>query len=609
MYRPIVFRRTMLELSARRPVRRIPCGITSQESLYLSFRKQYSVGPETNAPQGSKSGSFLPKLVVAGVALGAAGFGAYQLYQTTIEDGESFPAAKVVVDLSNVNKYPREEKNINEKGGESASQVNDKDQPTPEENSEREEDRELLSDSQSNLISQNEAVISNTTPDASLGMKGQEGKNILEQNETSDAMTILAQDKEVEEEKEVKSILIVEQAAKDTPVDKEVEEEKEMKSILIVEQAAKDTPVDAVFVGEGKPNTLLDVYHLPDRDEVPISTQSNQYKDGKLVLDFLQAIHTAEKRQEEMDAHIFAEEKRKMKEKYEKELKDARVRELMYAEDAAILDKELKKERVKAVSSLKSLQETLNNKLRTELEQKEAEAESNLKQVQDLAKAELTSALACEKSSQIEKMSEANLHINALCQAFYARSEEARQSHSIQKLALGTLALEDALSKGLPIQKEIEALHIYLKDMDKEPLLDLALSSLPSETQNYGTDTLLQLRHKFEAMKKTVRHFSFIPPGGGGGIITHSLAHIASWLKVKEVIDESGDGIESVINRVESFLEDGRLPEAADALENCVKGTEAEDVVNDWVKRARNRAITEQALTLLQAYATSVSLT
>ncbi|XP_047329393.1 MICOS complex subunit MIC60 isoform X3 [Impatiens glandulifera] len=600
MYRPIVFRRTMLELSARRPVRRIPCGITSQESLYLSFRKQYSVGPETNAPQGSKSGSFLPKLVVAGVALGAAGFGAYQLYQTTIEDGESFPAAKVVVDLSNVNKYPREEKNINEKGGESASQVNDKDQPTPEENSEREEDRELLSDSQSNLISQNEAVISNTTPDASLGMKGQEGKNILEQNETSDAMTILAQDKEVEEEKEVKSI-------------------------LIVEQAAKDTPVDAVFVGEGKPNTLLDVYHLPDRDEVPISTQSNQYKDflgankestdvyvskdGKLVLDFLQAIHTAEKRQEEMDAHIFAEEKRKMKEKYEKELKDARVRELMYAEDAAILDKELKKERVKAVSSLKSLQETLNNKLRTELEQKEAEAESNLKQVQDLAKAELTSALACEKSSQIEKMSEANLHINALCQAFYARSEEARQSHSIQKLALGTLALEDALSKGLPIQKEIEALHIYLKDMDKEPLLDLALSSLPSETQNYGTDTLLQLRHKFEAMKKTVRHFSFIPPGGGGGIITHSLAHIASWLKVKEVIDESGDGIESVINRVESFLEDGRLPEAADALENCVKGTEAEDVVNDWVKRARNRAITEQALTLLQAYATSVSLT
>ncbi|OMO56544.1 hypothetical protein COLO4_35617 [Corchorus olitorius] len=36
-------------------------------------------------------------------------------------------------------------------------------------------------------------------------------------------------------------------------------------------------------------------------------------KDGKLVLDFLQAIHAAEKRQAEPDAHAFAEEKRGLK--------------------------------------------------------------------------------------------------------------------------------------------------------------------------------------------------------------------------------------------------------------------------------------------------------
>lgn len=36
-------------------------------------------------------------------------------------------------------------------------------------------------------------------------------------------------------------------------------------------------------------------------------------KDGKLILDFLQAIHLAEKRQAELDARHFAEEKRKMK--------------------------------------------------------------------------------------------------------------------------------------------------------------------------------------------------------------------------------------------------------------------------------------------------------
>lgn len=36
-------------------------------------------------------------------------------------------------------------------------------------------------------------------------------------------------------------------------------------------------------------------------------------KDGKLVLDFLEAIHAAERRQAELDAHVFAEEKKKLK--------------------------------------------------------------------------------------------------------------------------------------------------------------------------------------------------------------------------------------------------------------------------------------------------------
>lgn len=36
-------------------------------------------------------------------------------------------------------------------------------------------------------------------------------------------------------------------------------------------------------------------------------------KDGKLVMDFLQAIHAAEQRQAELDAHIFGEEKKALK--------------------------------------------------------------------------------------------------------------------------------------------------------------------------------------------------------------------------------------------------------------------------------------------------------
>lgn len=71
----------------------------------------------------------------------------------------------------------------------------------------------------------------------------------------------------------------------------------------------------------------------------------------------------------------------------------------------------------------------------------------------------------------------------------------------------------------------------------------------------------------------------------------------------------SGEGIESVISRVERLIAAGQLAEAADALESGVSGTEAEGAVGEWVRLARDRAVTEQALALLQAYATAISLT
>ncbi|KAG5245216.1 mitofilin [Salix suchowensis] len=149
---------------------------------------------------------------------------------------------------------------------------------------------------------------------------------------------------------------------------------------------------------------------------------------------------------------------------------------------------------------------------------------------------------------------------------------ESRQIHSVHKLALGALALEDALSKGLPIQQEFDALNADLEGIDKDSLLHLVLSTLPEETRHHGTDTLLELNQKqFNVMKGNLRHYILIPPGGAS-ILAHALAHVASWL---------------------------RLAEAADALQKGVQGSQAEEIA----------AITEQALTVLQSYATCVGLT
>lgn len=412
-------------------------------------------------------------------------------------------------------------------------------------------------------------------------------------------------------------------------------EEPVTQATSLHQQTSSDMPKDAPVNEMESPSSLSDAYFLGGKDDEnsevvslngevasvfePFSEEKEALemkkrvkdvdipKDEKMILGFIEAIHAAERRQAELDARIYAEEKRIMKEKYEKELKDARARELMYAEEAALLDKELNKERAKAVTTIKSLKEKAEENLKMELQRKEEAAQLELEKAHELAKAELAAAIATEKASQIEKMAEANLNINALCMAFYARSEEARQSHSAHKLALGSLALEDALSKGLPIQREINALYSSFDGIGGDSLLDLAFLSLPKETLSHGTDTLLQLNQKFDTLKGTLRHFSLIP-SGGGGILAHTVAHIASSIKLRET-SQSGEGIESVISSVESFLAAGKLAEAADALEVGVCGSKAEEIVVDWVRQARNRAIMEQAFSLLQSYATSISLT
>ncbi|PIN05707.1 hypothetical protein CDL12_21736 [Handroanthus impetiginosus] len=640
-----MLRRSVLQLASRTSFSRVPLRTTTQIPAYLSSRRAFSVSHENgqNKPNSGsnvpESQSQLPKVIAGSLALGSVFLAAYYYgvldrYLGT-EQQSNREYANAPIDNQETKMSPEENSHdqpsevgntITGKSLES-SDISSSDADHVKQDIEMQPELNLSDDSirdeEDKFQPKDEAVL---TPENADHVKGGDLPNAQSSMPSDDATS-----KPAEESFDLKSPEVApdgepNKAAEFTPTFTSADQTPgEIETKVAPTEQIPPHDMQEVVQGDEtlKSSSLLDDYYLRSNSDDFATSSSNEHedrsskiedlhdayiaKDGKLVLDFLQAIHAAEERQAELDARTFAKEKRVMKEKYEKELKDARVRELMYAEREAILNKELNKERAKAAAALKSLQEKLEEKLKTELEQKETEVEQRLKEMNDIAKAELAAAIAREKASQIEKMAEANLHINALCMAFYARSEEARQSHSVHKLALGALALEDALSKGLPIQKEIEGLHNHLEGIDKDSLIALVLSSLPEDTKKHGTDTLSQLNHKFDALKGTLRHFSLIPPGGAG-VFSHSLAHIGSWLKVKEV-DQSGDGIESLINRVENLLAQGKLCEAADTLENGVQGSQAAEVIDDWVKRARNRAITEQALTILQSYATSISLT
>ncbi|KAG5241759.1 MICOS complex [Salix suchowensis] len=332
----------------------------------------------------------------------------------------------------------------------------------------------------------------------------------------------------------------------------QVTQVKPQDATVPVEREIKRVQTQNVAFGEGvRTSSLLDSYHLDDKakknteTESAINEMNNGYlmKDGQLVMDFLEAMLATKKRQAELGTLAFVEEKIAI-----------RVRELMHVEEVVILDK-----RAEAATAIKTLQERIEEKLRVELEHK-------LKKLSEFTKAELLATSAWEKI------------------------------HSIHKLALEALALEDALYKGLPIQQKLDALNTYLDGIDKDSLLLLVLSTLLEETKHHGPNILLELNQK-----GNLRHYILIPPSCDD-ILAHALVHF------KEV-DPCDDDIESIISRVEGFLAEGELAKSVDALQEGVQGNQTEEITGDWVRRARNMAITEQALTVLQPYATCIGLT
>ncbi|KAH7652708.1 Mitochondrial inner membrane protein Mitofilin protein [Dioscorea alata] len=631
-----MLRRCIWELSSARSVHR---RLTSQMPFLLSSRKEFSNTSQRDqsqrpAPPGkisaeepSHRGNAGSKLVLGTVVFGSAFLAAYQTgyIDQFLQKGEesspkstTFDSIKAPEDLKqSVHEEALQSDEKTSTMMPNADIVEDKD---------RNEHLKVLNDTTEDVVEEkapeegripvevNEsAQIAHETPEptAEQTMDPQiasddssivNNKDPVKQNEMDESESSTEQNDRIDGSNHVSEETGITNASHEgitieTPK-VSIDEEKVQKSLAHSYSLQEDELPD-VFVNQEKAGAFLT--KSEDKED---PKDINKPEDGRILLDLIDAIHAAERKQAETDAFIFAEEKRKLKEKYEKDLKDARARELMYAEEAALLDKELNKEKAKAAATIKLLEENAEKHLREELQHKEEEAQEQVQKVKDLAKAELAATIAAEKSSQIERIAEANLNINALCMAFYARSEEARQSHSIHKLALGTLALEDALSQGLPIRAEIDALHKSLDGIDRDSLLSLALSSLPEEILSFGTYTQMQLNQKFDSLKGTLRHFSLIP-AGGGGILAHTVAHIASSIKMKGGGD--GDNIESLICRVEKYLLDGNLAEAADTLEVGVRGSEAEGAVIEWVRQARNRAIAEQALAVLQSYASSIT--
>ncbi|CAM6087209.1 unnamed protein product [Calypogeia fissa] len=320
------------------------------------------------------------------------------------------------------------------------------------------------------------------------------------------------------------------------------------------------------------------------------------------------AIHTAEQLQAEVDGRTYQEQLRTIQEAHKRELQDYQAKIFAYAEGTDQLEKELKREKEEAAAALKVQEQRAEDRLQYQLKQQEEEATKEKERVQLLEKALAEASLTREKAGHLDDLHSVQLQVDALRTAFYARSEEARISHTAHKLAMGAFALEDAIERGEAALKEAVLLVASTGGPGGDPLVGAVISSLPSEALTAGTGTRAQLHQKFTKLKGSLRELALMP-SGGGGVFAHLFARITANLKIRETgsDDVAKGGIETVIGRVERLLAEENLLEAATVLETGVKGTAAEDLGVEWAKQARNRAVIEQGLQALKAHVIAVA--
>ena len=230
-------------------------------------------------------------------------------------------------------------------------------------------------------------------------------------------------------------------------------------------------------------------------------------------------------------------------------------------------------------------------------------AEGLERQKKDLALA-ATLALIEERKGRIKQLDLLREQVNALHLAFQQRSEERKDSHSVHKIALGMLTLGDALRRGDPVAEAAGLLHV---GVGGDPLVEMALESLPGRALEEGVATREELQQWFARVRSEVSKASLVPEAGGP--VAHALSTLASALRLEErgAAGVEVAGVEGALARAETLVHAGRLVEAADVLEGHFAGSEGGRAAALWVQSVRDRVVVEQAAAMVSAHATALN--
>lgn len=142
-----------------------------------------------------------------------------------------------------------------------------------------------------------------------------------------------------------------------------------------------------------------------------------------------------------------------------------------------------------------------------------------------------------------------------------------------------------------PFIKELAALKEIAAD---DPVVNAAIASINPTAYQRGVPSSAQLIDRFRRVATEVRKASLLPEDAG--VASHASSFVLSKLLFKKKGLATGDDVESILTRTETFLEEGDLDNAAREM-NGLQGW-AKTLSKDWLGEVRKVLEVQQALSV-----------
>ena len=256
-----------------------------------------------------------------------------------------------------------------------------------------------------------------------------------------------------------------------------------------------------------------------------------------------------------------------------------------------------------------------------EMQRAEHEAESSraLEEQAELHRMAIAECLVRERTKRAEVIDEVRLKLDGVKEAYDVNGAALRKSHGAVKMSVAVFALAAKASAGEPFSTELAGIRTVGEslggDDSERALVDAVLASIPEAVAKTGVPTAGDLTNRLDDVRRAARHLQLVP-ARGGGIVTHLVAYLASWLRVSERggwgtgndgSSSSSGGVEAALAVANEKVAAGRLDAAAAALEAGTEGTAAARAVAGWVADARERQRLEMAVSVLRSHAAAVA--